>query len=247
MGRMASFGRRKLNLESLKGCLPEFTPDAWEKLQRYAELLADVALPRGLIGFEPVRIPEQIVRSLAFLQVIGTPSSVIDVGSGAGLPGVPLAIALGDSGATGRSPTTAVLVEPKVRAVSFLERVVRELDLEVDVMAESAEEAGRSALRESGDAVVYPGRAPHGVIAELFAPQAAGGCVVVVPAAPSPGLAAPSHSAQGLDQLGLEAPQAVLLSPIREIEQRVHIMRKIGPTSPRFPRRPGVARRRPLW
>ena len=60
----------------------------------------------------------------------------IDVGSGAGLPGVPLAIAA--------APRTWVFLEPRRRRAAFLEEVVRELDLDAEVQARTAQEAARS-------------------------------------------------------------------------------------------------------
>ncbi len=156
---------------------------------------------------------------------------------------MPLAIALGGLELRARRSTTVVLVEPKRRAVSFLERTVRELDLEVEVVAEPAEKVGRGPLRESGGAVVARALAPLAVAAELCAPLVAVGGVVVVTGP----VQDPSHSPLSLDRLGLEAPRRMLLSPIREIEQRVHIMSKIATTSRFYPRRPGLARRRPLW
>ncbi|MGH2707934.1 MAG: 16S rRNA (guanine(527)-N(7))-methyltransferase RsmG, partial [Actinomycetota bacterium] len=170
------------------------------------------------------------------------PSSVIDVGSGAGLPGIPLAIAL--AGSHARKSTSVILVEPKRRAVTFLEQAVRELGLKVEIVAEPAEKVARGRLRESGDAVVARALAPLPVVTELCAPLAAVRGVVIVTAGSTPD----SNYALGrLDRLGLEIPRTVSLSRIRNVEQRVHIMRKIGPTSPLYPRRPGLARRRPLW
>jgi 16S rRNA (guanine527-N7)-methyltransferase len=60
----------------------------------------------------------------------------VDVGSGAGLPGIPLAIA---------DPTRPWrLLEPRARRAAFLEEVVRTLDLDCEVSRMSAEEAART-------------------------------------------------------------------------------------------------------
>ena len=77
-------------------------------------------------------------------------SSLIDVGSGAGLPGVPLKIAYPE--------TTVVLLEANGRKAAFLENLVRVLELkDVRVVRSRAEEAGHSRdLREAFDVAVSP-------------------------------------------------------------------------------------------
>jgi 16S rRNA (guanine527-N7)-methyltransferase len=91
--------------------------------QRFAELLATDALIRGLIG--PREVPRLWSRHLLNCAVVAdllpTGVRVVDVGSGAGLPGIVLAIS--------RPDLRIDLVEPLQRRVSFLEEAVRELDL----------------------------------------------------------------------------------------------------------------------
>jgi 16S rRNA (guanine527-N7)-methyltransferase len=90
----------------------------------YADLLATEGVVRGLIG--PREVPRLWERHLlncaAMAEVIPEGSSVCDVGSGAGLPGIVLAIA--------RPDLTIVLLEPLLRRSTFLEEVVTELRLE---------------------------------------------------------------------------------------------------------------------
>lgn len=101
----------------------------------YADRLADEATVRGLIG--PAELPRLWSRHLLNCAVLGElipkDASVIDVGSGAGLPGIPLAIA--------RPDLTVVLVEPLLRRSSWLEAVVSALRLDaVRVVRARAEE-----------------------------------------------------------------------------------------------------------
>jgi 16S rRNA (guanine527-N7)-methyltransferase len=89
----------------------------------YAELLADAGIVRGLLGpREADRIWDRhLLNSAVVAELIPEDAWLIDVGSGAGLPGIPLALAC---------PTAHVLLlEPLARRHAFLEEVVAELDL----------------------------------------------------------------------------------------------------------------------
>lgn len=107
--------------------------------RRYAELLATDGVVRGLIGpREAPRLWDRHLLNCAVLgEVIPDGSTVIDVGSGAGLPGIVLGVARPDLHIT--------LLEPLARRVTFLDEVVAELGLaRVTVLRGRAEEsAGR--------------------------------------------------------------------------------------------------------
>ena len=107
---------------------------------RYVDLLATVGIERGLIGPREVdRLWERhIFNSLAVADLIDPGASVVDVGSGAGLPGIPLALA--------RTDISVTLVEPLLRRATFLTEVVADLALtgQIQVVRARAEEhAGR--------------------------------------------------------------------------------------------------------
>ncbi|AXQ56046.1 16S rRNA (guanine(527)-N(7))-methyltransferase RsmG [Streptomyces albidoflavus] len=102
---------------------------------RYAELLADAGVRRGLIGPREVpRLWERHLLNCAVLsEVIDEGVSVCDVGSGAGLPGIPLALVRPDLNIT--------LLEPLLRRTTFLTEVVELLGLDhVTVVRGRAEE-----------------------------------------------------------------------------------------------------------
>lgn len=100
-----------------------FAPDRLELAERYAELLATEGVVRGLIGpREGARLWERHLLNCAVLGELVPPgSTVCDVGSGAGLPGIVLAIA--------RPDLTVTLVEPLLRRTTFLQEVVADLGL----------------------------------------------------------------------------------------------------------------------
>jgi 16S rRNA (guanine527-N7)-methyltransferase len=96
-------------------------PHAVEGLSRYADLLAGPGIDRGLIG--PREMPRlwdrHIENSLALEVLVPQGADVIDVGSGAGLPGWPLALV--------RPDLRIILLEPMARRCAFLEHCRREL------------------------------------------------------------------------------------------------------------------------
>lgn len=104
--------------------------------QRYVEHLATSGIERGLIGPREVpRLWERHVLNCAVVQeLIEEGAKVADVGSGAGLPGLCLAIA--------RPDLTLTLIEPLERRVIWLTEIVEDLGLEnVDIMRSRAEQA----------------------------------------------------------------------------------------------------------
>jgi 16S rRNA (guanine527-N7)-methyltransferase len=104
--------------------------------RRYAELLAGPAVQRGLIGpAEAARLWDRhLINCAAVADLVPRPSTLLDLGSGAGLPGLVLAMLLPD--------VQVVLLEPMERRVSFLAECVSDLDLRnVTVHRSRAEDA----------------------------------------------------------------------------------------------------------
>ncbi len=115
---------------------------------RYAEILAGAGVERGLIGpREADRLWDRhLLNSAALGELLGPGEQIADIGSGAGLPGIPLALA--------RPDLRVTLIEPLLRRSEFLQEVVAELGLDVTVVRGRAEEqAVRQRVGEM-DAVV---------------------------------------------------------------------------------------------
>ncbi|GAA1140019.1 hypothetical protein GCM10009664_05790 [Kitasatospora gansuensis] len=113
----------------------EIFGDRYPMAVRYTELLATAGVQRGLIGPREVpRLWDRHVLNCAVLAELLPPNaSLCDVGSGAGLPGIPVAMA--------RPDVSVTLLEPLLRRTTFLEEVVRELGLDnVTVLRGRAEE-----------------------------------------------------------------------------------------------------------
>lgn len=102
--------------------------------ERYAEILATDGVDRGLLGPREVdRIWDRhLLNSAVVSELLDHEARVVDIGSGSGLPGIPLAIA--------RPDLDVVLLEPLLRRSQFLDEVVGKLGLAVRVVRGRAEE-----------------------------------------------------------------------------------------------------------
>lgn len=146
---------------------------------------------------------------------------VVDVGSGGGTPGIPLAASL-----PGREVT---LLEAERRKCDFLERWTAEL-ANLRVVWGRAEE---QPLESYGVAVAKALASP---------PTAAEWCLPLV----REGGAALLWTGPSADRGRAQAAAERLAATLEEAPEGFLLLRKTGPTPPGFPRRPGVARKRPL-
>lgn len=117
--------------------------------RRYAEALAGPGVERGLVG--PREVGRLWDRHLLNCAVIGEllerGDRVVDIGSGAGLPGVPLAIA--------RPDLQVVLLEPLLRRTEFLREMVTDLGVAVEIVRGRAEESWVQDQLGGSDAAVF--------------------------------------------------------------------------------------------
>ena len=125
-GRTPAAGREAgMSVPTMPAAARVILGDAAARVERYAGLLAGAAVERGLLG--PNEVPRLWERHLLNSAVIAElvpgarPCSLVDVGSGAGLPGVVLALVLAD--------VEVILLEPSLRRATFLEECVTELKL----------------------------------------------------------------------------------------------------------------------
>jgi 16S rRNA (guanine527-N7)-methyltransferase len=185
--------------------------------------LADLVATPGLTavsGEEARRV--HVDQSLAALEVVRRfDGRIVDVGSGGGAPGIPLAHALPEREVT--------LLEATRRKCDFLERWARELP-NARVICGRAEEQPVDAW----GVAVAKALAPPPVAAEWCLPLVEPGGAVVLYVGPT---------AQE-DRVVLVAEQ--LAAELAESPPGLLVLRKLGPTPAGFPRRPGVARKRPL-
>ena len=107
-----------------------------DRAERYASILAGAGVERGLIGpREADRLWDRhILNSAAIGELVEPREQIADIGSGAGLPGIPLALA--------RPDVRVTLIEPLLRRSDFLREVVDDLGVDVAVVRGRAEEQG---------------------------------------------------------------------------------------------------------
>lgn len=146
---------------------------------------------------------------------------IVDVGSGGGAPGIPLAVALPEREVT--------LLEAERRKADFLECWAAELP-NVSVVWGRAEEQETDTF----GVAVAKALAPPPVAAEWCLPLVRPGGAAVLWVGPS---AEQERVARVAERLAAAPP---------EERDGLLVLRKVGPTPPGFPRRPGVARKRPL-
>ena len=155
---------------------------------------------------------------------------LVDVGSGGGSPGIPLAAALPN--------VEVVLLESNGRKCAFL-RTQAALFTNVSVVCLRAEEHARGAGRDAYGTAVAQALAPPAVALEWCLPLVSvGGRAVLYTGDPGQGLD------RVADLLGGGVPRAQSV-PGSERRHLV-VVEKLMPTPDEFPRRPGVARKRPL-
>lgn len=166
--------------------------------------------------------------------------SMIDVGSGAGFPGLPLKIAL--------SNIQLTLLESTAKKTAFLQHIVDTLRLTgVTVLTARAEEVGHQAAHhEQYDVAVARAVSALPVLVEYTLPLVKVGGVLIAQKGQSP-TEEIEAAANALDILGGEVSQ-VLPVEIPGLEEVRHliIIQKIEHTPPKYPRRPGIPAKRPL-
>lgn len=172
----------------------------------------------------------------------GGGGSLVDVGSGGGLPGIPLAILLRGLG------WRVALVEATGKKADFLRRCVARLSLShVEVISRRAEEVGRNdAWRQSFDAAVARAVGPMPVVLEYCLPLVRlGGCAVLYRG--PRGREEAKEWQNAAERLGgrLEGVDEFVLPSGGEGRSLV-VFRKTQETPQEFPRRAGVPQRRPL-
>jgi 16S rRNA (guanine527-N7)-methyltransferase len=162
---------------------------------------------------------------------------VADLGAGAGFPGLPLAIALPDARVS--------LVESQRRKCEFLERLCAAAEVaNANVVCARVEQWAAGA--GANDAVVARALASQPVVLEYAAPLLrAGGALVdwrgKRNAEEERAARAAAH------ELGLDLREIRAVQPfVGATDRHVHVFVKLQPTPSRFPRRPGIARKRPL-
>ena len=235
-------GARQLGVE-----LDAYQLDLFERYYRHLKSASSRMSLTAVTGYEAVQ-QRHFLESLALLPAFrqvdllapGGRERVLDLGAGAGLPGLPLKIAAPDLSLT--------LLEATARKAAFLRQVVSELALEqVDVLLGRAEEVARQAdRRQTYELVVARAVAPLPTLLELALPFLRIGGVLAAPK----GSGAPQEVARSQRALGLLGGTLISVAPLSVPGARrrpwLVLVRKVAPTPEVYPRRPGIPAKRPL-
>jgi 16S rRNA (guanine527-N7)-methyltransferase len=230
----------------------DLVPDQLQKFVHYCEILCqanaqfnltalrtpeDITLGLILDSLTMISVIESIEERAHFTQEI----AVVDLGSGAGIPGIPLKIM--------RPRWKIALIEATRKKAAFIEGAARELVLEeVTVLARRAEEVGRmSEWRDRAELCLARAVAPLAALVELSAPLVRQGGWMIFP----------KGKGAYEELVGAEAALRALRAELDQVvpipaelglgEQRVVVcLRKTGPTPSSYPRRSGLARSSPI-
>ena len=206
--------------------------DLADRLAAYGALLLEANRNVNLTGAKdaPALVPH-LLDALTLVSDIS--DSLVDVGSGGGLPGIPLAIATG---------ARVLLVEPTAKKAAFLERALRECGLSGQVAADRAEAVARDAhFREQFAFATARAVASAPTVAELTVPfLRVGGRALLQRGAVEP------RERQALEDAAPMLGSALVEDRRLDGDRCVLILEKLGPTEQRFPRRNGVPEKRPL-
>jgi 16S rRNA (guanine527-N7)-methyltransferase len=190
-------------------------------LERWLE---EVLVTPGMTGLDDVASARRVLVEDALRAtpvVRENPGQIVDVGSGGGSPGIPIAVALPERAVT--------LLEAERRKCDFLRRFARELP-NLDVVWGRAEEQPTDVY---GVALAKALAKPP-VAAEL--------CLPLV----RPGGAALLWIGESADESAVALVAERLAARVEQSSNGLLVLRKTGPTPAGFPRRPGMAKKRPL-
>ena len=216
------------------------------QIQRILGALAAEPDPHTTVTEPQAALEVHVADSLSGLEAgeLRAAHRIADLGSGAGFPGLVLAVAL---------PHAQVdLVDSAGRKTAVVDRLIQAGDVSnARSITTRAEELGSvpAALgggRDAYDAVTARAVGPLALLVEYAAPLLREGGVLVAwkGARDADEEAAGDAAAR---ELGMAAAEVLSVQPFESSENRhLHVFRKRSPTPPGFPRRPGMARKRPL-
>jgi len=201
-------------------------------LLQHEPLLEQLERARSFGFLGPGPVVDHIEHATGFLDALAAVTgTVVDLGSGGGVPGLIIGVA--------RPDLRLVLVDATAKRCRFLEGAVIALGLEAAVVEGRAEVVGHGERRGTADAVVARSFGAPAPTAECAAPLLRVGGILVVSEPP-----APMHDRWpplAMVKLGMSVGARSTTSPV------VQVLRQESACSPTFPRRDGLPAKRPLF
>ncbi|WP_438317400.1 16S rRNA (guanine(527)-N(7))-methyltransferase RsmG [Candidatus Caldatribacterium sp. SIUC1] len=216
-----------------------------ERILLFVRLLNEANRSLNLTGFKTEEdiLVEGILDSLTALaleDLVFVGESLLDVGTGGGIPGIPLKIA--------RPSLKLTMVEATAKKCRFLETTLRALGLEdVDVLCERAETlAHHPSLRERFDLVTARALGSLREVLELTTPfLRCGGLAFYYKGREAEKEVEEARKALEVLHCSVRTLQEVAI-PFRSRKTTLVLVEKKAPTPPSYPRRPGIPKKRPL-
>jgi len=223
----------------------DLDPAQGARLCRFLAVLADNPHAPTSVRDPAAAVDVHLADSLAGLPVLdevlcgGAPPRAVDIGSGAGLPGIPLAVA--------RAGVHFDLTEATGRKCQFLVETVQAVEVHnAEVRCARVEELPGQGLRETHGVAVARAVAPLATLVEYAAPLLVQGGTLIAWKGRRD-RAEEEAGASAARQVGLEPAHVQPVRPYEESRNRhLYLYQKVRPCPARFPRRAGTARRRPL-
>lgn len=217
----------------------QLRPGAREALQTVLSLLADERASVSSVVDERAW-SVHVLDSLTGLEIppLSEAKTIADIGSGAGFPGLPLAVALPDA--------RVDLIESVGRKCDFIRRAIASAGIgNANVLNARSEEVASGASREAYEAVTARAVGRLSTLAELASPLLSADGVLV----------AWKGRRDAEEEAQLErAAEGLAMRPEQILDvgdragsrhRHLHVIRKAGPTPADLPRRPGIAKKRP--
>lgn len=228
--------------EKMEKKCPELTQLQQEQFEKYKNLLLEWNEKINLTAItdEDDIILKHFVDSMTILKYIESDSSIVDVGTGAGFPGIPVKIA---------NPSINVtLVDSLNKRLLFLEDVINKLNLkQIKTVHSRAEEFGQNKIyREKFDIATSRAVANLSVLVEYLLPlvKVGGKCICMKGSEIEEEL---KNSKDAIKILGGEIEKVEEFTlPESDIKRNIIIIKKIKQTPNRYPRKPGVPSKNPL-
>ena len=212
---------------------------AVERLAALLELVAQDDAAPTTVRKPAEAVDVHIADSLSGLELeaVRDAGRIADLGAGAGFPGLVLAAALPEA--------HVALVESVGKKTAFIERVAEAMGLENVEVVNGRAEAWPAGIG-ANDVVTARALAPLGALVEYAAPLLrTGGVLVAWKGARDADEEAMAERAAA--EIGLDPSETRRVEPWRGVEERhLYVYSKVRETPARFPRRPGMARKRPL-